>query len=103
MKTLTFNVKEQDISKTEDFARIIKGSKGYLNCLFTFDPSWENFNAVAIFEHGENSKIELIDSNGMCQVPDSMTDYESFSLKILGIKSQDIYTYTNKVLIEQEG
>ena len=101
MRTLNFSVNEQTIKKEGDFSKIVKGSKGYLQCKFDFSNEWSSYQVAAVFEYKENVVlVPVVDS--ICSVPDSMTDGLYFCIKLLGVKAADQYFYTEKVLVEQE-
>lgn len=101
MKTLEFDVVQQSVTRIGDLSKIIRGSKGYLECLFNFDETWTGYKVIAMFESKNNTEVAIVE-NSICRVPDSMTDEDHFCMKLLGIKTIDNYTYTNKILIEQE-
>lgn len=102
MRNLQFTVNGQRLSKDGDFSNIVKGTKGYLKCIFNFEGNdWIGYKVVAVFW---NSKIEYavpVLSNS-CMVPDEVTDYSNFKMKLIGARDNCRIT-TNKVLISQEG
>ena len=51
MRTLKFNVEGQSLKKDSacDFSGIVKGSKGYLQCSFSFSREWAGCKVAASF------------------------------------------------------
>lgn len=101
MRTLDFAVEGQHINKLGDFSKIIKGSKGYLQCKFDFSNGWSTYQVAAIFEYKDTTKMIQV-KDCTCNVPDEVTDGGYFTLRLLGVKTSDQYFYTEKLLIEQE-
>lgn len=102
MRTLYFLVEGQKLRKNGDFSGIVKGSKGYLQCIVNTDTTWDGSRTFAVFTNDKNveSAVEVIGNR--CQVPDDITDESCFCVSFVGVKrNQKIVT--NKVLIEQEG
>ncbi len=103
MRLLQFMVDNQKLTRNGDFSHIIRGTKGYLRCFFEFHGNeWTNCNVVAIFEKGSEEFYERVSQNGMCKVPDEVTDNASFRVKLVGARN-NIRLTTNKILISQEG
>lgn len=101
MRTLDFKVDGQSLVKQGDFSKLIKGSKGYLQCKFDFSNEWATYQAAAIFEYKETTRLVAI-TDSLCAVPDEVTDGGYFTIRLLGVKSSDQYFYTEKLLVEQE-
>lgn len=101
MRTLDFIVQEQSLIRQGDFSKIIKGSKGYLQCKFDFSQEWTTYQVAAIFEYRDTTRLVQV-TDSMCDVPDEVTDGLYFTLRLLGVKDTDHYFYTEKLLIEQE-
>lgn len=101
MRTLDFLVDGQTLIRQGDFSKIVKGSKGYLQCKFDFSEDWSTYQVAAIFEYKETTKLVQVE-NSICDVPDEVTDGGYFTLRLLGVKTSDQYFYTEKLLIEQE-
>lgn len=101
MRTLDFVVQEQSLTRQGDFSKIIKGSKGYLQCKFDFSQEWSTYQVAAIFTYKEETRMVQVEDS-MCQVPDEVTDSTYFTMRLLGVKDADHYFYTEKLLIEQE-
>lgn len=104
MRNLQFTVNGQRLSKVGDFSNIVKGTKEYLKCNFTFEGNdWIGHKAVAIFSgNGKAEFATAIMSDGTCMVPNEVTDYTSFKLRLIGARDNSRIT-TNTVLISQEG
>ena len=100
MRTLNFEVIGQKLTKVGDFSNIIKGSKQYLRCEFSFSGTeWMKHKIVAIFEQDGNEYPVAV-LNSSCMVPDEVSNGAFFKMRLLGVK--DNYRInTNKVLIEQ--
>ena len=104
MISLNFTVKNQRLYRGENFPRLVSKSKGVLECHFIFGDEWTNFNPAAIFHNYDRSIEEVVEiQNSVCQVPDSVTDGKYFFMKLVGAKSPTEYTYTNGIIIDQEG
>lgn len=97
MRTLTFAVDGQKLTKHGDFVGITAGSKGYLKCRFELTGDWVKAKKIALF-NGEYPAA--VDSFGECLVPDEVTDGRSFKLYLAG-QNGKMRMVTNQVLIEQ--
>lgn len=101
MRILNFQVDGQTLTKTGDFSNIIRGSKGYLSCKFKFvGDEWEGCNIAAAFENTSGEHAVLVDNEGMCNVPDEVTDSSFFRVKVAGVSAEK-KLITNKVFISQ--
>lgn len=101
MRTLDFLVDGQTLIRQGDFSKIIKGSKGYLQCKFDFSNDWSTYQVAAIFEFKDITKMVQVEDS-TCNVPDEVTDGGYFTIRLLGVKTSDQYFYTEKLLIDQE-
>ena len=104
MRTIKFIVDGQNIKRdlTCDFSKIVKGSKGYLKCNFSFSAEWSGCKIAASFwSFGKEIDAALLE-NGECQIPDSVTDFRKFGISLIGVRGGYRIT-TNKVWVEQEG
>lgn len=102
MRTLEFDVNATALSKSSncDFSGLIKGSKKYLVCHFTFDNTWDGARRIVEFQTKEEDKFyELTDENA-CYVPDDFAAENYFKVSIHGVKDKEQFE-TNKVLIRQ--
>lgn len=102
MRKINFKVDKQRLSKVGNFEHIVKGTKGFLQCVFSFDEenNWKDYNIVAVFEAG-NVECAVIVDNNTCIVPNEVTDLRCFKIRLIGIKESQRIT-TNKELIKQE-
>lgn len=100
MRTLKFEVAGQKLTKIGDFSNIVKGSKQYLKCEFSFDRTeWLKHKVVAIFEQDGNEYPVAV-LNSTCMIPDEVTDSSFFKVRLIGVRNE-CHINTNKVLIEQ--
>lgn len=103
MRELKFSIDGQKLSKDGDMSHIIRGSKGYLNCSFIFkSDDWSGYKIVAVFELQNEEFPVPISSRGECLVPDEVTDFSCFKIRLVG-KKNDLMITTNRILISQEG
>ncbi len=102
MRILDFKVAGQQLSANGDFEHIVRGSKGYLTCHFDFDHEWDGFTKIAAFESVNGESAAIVSGDGRCSVPDDVTDFSYFKVKIVGAFGKKQMT-TNKLLICQEG
>lgn len=102
MRTLPFMVNGQKLTKNGDFSHIVRGTKGYLECLFKFEGAdWMKYKGIAVFESNDNEYAVPIKNDGTCTVPDEVTDESYFKVKVVGVRKNSKITST-KELIEQE-
>lgn len=104
MRTLKFIVDEQSLRKDPacDFSGVVKGSKGYLQCSFSFSKEWNGCKVAASFWSYDKEIDAAAVIDGVCQIPDGVTDRRRFRISLTGVKDGYRIT-TNKVWIEQEG
>lgn len=103
MRTLKFIVKNQKLQKDKDcdFSKIIKGSKGYLRLFFSLPEEWKKLNiAVSFYRRGREIDAKILE-NGYCDVPDSVSNFNHFSISLTGAKKGYRIT-TEKITIDQE-
>lgn len=97
MRVLIFEVESQTLRKNGDFSNIVSGTKNYLLCSFSFkDSDWKQALKVAVFDGNTPVTIQ----NGVCYVPDNVTDKKSFKFYVVG-KIGATVIKTNQILIEQ--
>ena len=104
MRTLNFVVDGQNIQKEKgaDFAGIVRGSKGYLQCYFTLSREWSGCQVIASFwAYGKEVDAKIL-KNNRCEVPDSITDRQMFSVSLTGVRG-DYKITSGKCLVRQEG
>ena len=104
MRTLKFNVEGQSLKKDPacDFSGIVKGSKGYLQCSFSFSREWAGCKVAASFLSYDKEIDAAAVAHGVCQIPDGITDFRRFGVSLAGVKDGYRIT-TSKIWIEQEG
>ena len=104
MRTLLFDVNGQSIQKNKhcDFTGMVKGSKGYLKARFNLSKDWNGCKiAASFFKLG--TEYPVIVKNGVCDIPDDALTWKSFSVKLVGMRSDGYMIQTNKLEIKQEG
>ena len=104
-KCINFVVDEQELRYDigEESKKIIAGTKGYLSIRCTLSQEWAGCAIVAKFTrktYDLNIECPVPLINGCCKVPDSMTDYESFYLQLIGADGGYKIT-TNEIKINQ--
>lgn len=104
MRDLNFEVDGQSLRKVGDFSGIIRGSKKYLRCVFSYKGiDWSNMRAIAVFEHNGNEYAVVIQKDGSCMVPDEVTDGSYFKVSVVDVSGKNKKITTNKELINQGG
>lgn len=104
MRDLNFEVDGQALRKVGDFSGIIRGSKKYLRCVFSYKGTdWSNMRAIAVFEYNGNEYAVAVQKDGTCVVPDEVTDESYFKVFLVGVTGNDRKIITNKELINQGG
>ena len=103
MRTLKFIVNGQKIKKDNetDFSGIVKGSKGYLQCHFALSQEWAGCKVAASFWKYDKEIDARLLKNGYCEIPDTVTEYKSFSVSLRGVRPGFQIT-TDKYTIKQE-
>lgn len=97
MKTLYFSVSGQKLKTVRIPDDLIKGTKRYLQCEFSFDgQDWSGCKVVAEF----NEKYAAPVKNRICMVPDEAAARQYFKLRLIGVKD-DYQIVTNNVIIKQ--
>lgn len=104
MRTLKFNVDGQNLKKSPDcnFDNIVKGTKAFLKLSFSFSPEWKGCAIVVTFWNYDNELCAVPVVNGLCSVPDEVTDYRKIKISLTG-KKKGYKIITNKCIIRQEG
>lgn len=103
MRYLKFKVSGQNLRKEGNFDNVIVGSKGYLIACFDFDSEWNKLAKVAVFKtQGTDDVPAIIASNGMCKIPDAVTDGSYIEVKVVGkSKDKSMKVITNEVFFMQ--
>lgn len=104
MRLLKFNVNGQNLSKSSicDFNGIQKGSKNYLKMAFLFSSDWIGCAIAATFWSYDKELCAVPIKNGMCKVPDEVTDKRRITISLSGKRGSYKIT-TNRLIINQEG
>ena len=104
MRDLHFTIDGQKLSKNGDFSNIVRETKGYLKCCFSFiGDDWKGHKVVAVFENSDSKEFAVsMNTDKTCMVPDEVTDGSYFKIKMIGVNDKR-RILTNKILISQEG
>ena len=101
MRILSFTVDGQKLSKSGDFSNIVRGSKGYLQCKFSFEGNdWDRHKVIAVFTTNDDESAIRLNPDKTCMVPDEVTDAPNFKMELVGVLGDKKIT-TNKEIIEQ--
>lgn len=97
MRKLEFKIEGQVLKKDPDcdFSMIVRGSRGYLQCSFSFDENWNGCTKVVHFytDDGKSTFIKLVGDT--CMVPDDVLDNAVISLNAIGVDSTRDYKITS--------
>lgn len=101
MRDLNFRIDRQTLSKDGDMSGLVRGTTGYLRCVFSFDPSWDGYQKIASFvAKGVDEAVAIED--GMAMVPDEIAKAGRIELRVLGVKGKEIVK-TSTVELRQGG
>ena len=103
MLQIEFKVSGQNIVRTDD-RRIVRGTKGVLECVFDLCREWKNLDGiVAQFSNSYDFSNEsaCVVKNARCSVPDEVTDGDTIYLRLYGKKGTAL-NVTKRVMIGQE-
>ncbi len=101
MRDLNFRIDRQTLSKDGDMSGLVRGTTGYLRCVFSFDPSRDgDHNIESFVAHGVDEAVVIED--GMAMVPDEIAKAGRFDLRVLGVKGKEIVK-TSTVELRQGG
>jgi hypothetical protein len=111
MRTLEFDVYKQKITRTKscDFSHIVAGSVGYLRAKFNFSDEgypWNSAAKAASFWVDGKELAVIVDKDGYCDIPYSVTKNRIFYISVTGISSisaNSSLISTNKIKIVQRG
>ena len=95
---VTFNVTGQTLVRTGEFDRVIRDSRGYIYCAFTFSDDWEGTVRHAIFSSGAQNYTVLLEDDH-CLAPWEVTDLPNFTVSVVGYKGEEVRITTNKYFI----
>ena len=97
MRTLQFRVSGQRLEAVDIPTDLVKGTRNYLQCAFSFEGSdWNGCKVVAEFGGGYAAPVV----NQMCMVPDEAAVRQYFKLHLIGVRDSYLIT-TNEVIIKQ--
>lgn len=97
MKTLRFWVSGQTLNAIDIPMDLVKGTRNYLQCAFSFDGAeWSGCKVVA--EFGDGQAVPIIDYT--CLVPDEAAAKQYFKLRLIGVRG-DYRIVTNYAIIKQ--
>ena len=104
MRALKFQVDGQVVKRSPgcDFDNITRGTKRYLKLQFSLSKDWAGCVVAATFWNYEKEVCAVQVKNGMCAVPDEVTDNRRIKVSLTG-KRGDYKIVTNKIVIRQEG
>lgn len=98
MKTLYFRASGQKLEATDIPNDLIKGTKNYLQCAFSFEgQDWTGCKVVAEF----NGSLAVPVTDYICNVPDEAAAKQYFKLRLIGVKDE-YRIITNEVIVKQE-
>ena len=102
MRLLEFNVNAQHLSKDPqcDFDNLVAGTKKYLKASFTFSPEWDDCQIVASFWRGSSEHAAIV-KNGVCEIPPEVLVGRTFSLYLVGRRSDGYDIITNDINVRQ--
>lgn len=96
MRTLQFRVSGQKLEAIDIPTDLVKGTRNYLQCAFSFEGSdWNGCKVVAEFGGYAAPVI-----NQMCMVPDEAAARQYFKLQLIGVRNTYLIT-TNEVVVKQ--
>lgn len=103
MRTLTFDVKGQELIKTGNFEKIVAGTKGYLRAYFVFwGNDWRGCNIAASFWYKGVEYAALLDDNNSCVIPAEALVGDRFEVSLTGAAKNGNLIKSTKVIVNQE-
>lgn len=97
MKTLLFRVVGQKLEAIDIPPNLVKGSRSYLRCTFSFESNdWVGCKVAA--EFGDGQAVPIVDRAFM--VPDGIAARQYFKFRLIGVR-EDYKIITNDVIIKQ--
>ena len=100
MRTLTFIVDKQMVTKQGDFGGLIAGTKGYLHAWFRFSADWSGTRKVAVFTCSTGEYPVLI-VGGTCAIPDEVAACLTFKVYVVGRKNGQDITSSRVTVIQR--
>lgn len=101
-RTLEFIVDGQRLRKdpSSNFSGIVSGSKGYLECHFSFSGEWKSLRKAVQFKTGDSVVYKPV-VDDKCQVPNEVTGDTRIHVSLIG-KGASVYLTTNEAVILQK-
>lgn len=82
---LEFSVKEQTLTFDNNEKNVIEKSQNYLTAKFSFFDDWKDIVKTAVFISANGDVYnQILDENGVCNVPWEVIDYPHFSVSVFG-------------------
>lgn len=98
MKTLYFKVSGQKLEAVDIPNNLIKGTKNYIQCAFSFEgQDWTGCKVVAEFNDG--LAVPVVDY--ICDVPDEAAARQYIKFRLIGVKD-NYRIVTNNIIVKQE-
>lgn len=105
MRTLKFIIDGQIIKPDPscDFAKMVPGTKGYLQAHFTFDKNWVGCEKMAVFiGQGTREQLPVRIVNNICTIPPDVLFKRSYRVYVIGVRP-GLRIVTNKLEVKQDG
>lgn len=100
MRTLSFVVDKQNLSKHGDFDGLVAGTKGYLHAWFRFSNDWAGSKRVAVFTCDKGTYPMLI-TGGTCVIPDEVTACSTFKVHVVGRRGDEDLKSSRVTIIQR--
>lgn len=111
MRLLEFIIKGQSIKRNTrcNFGNIVKGTRGYLKCVFSFDSDWDGCRKLAKFEvytpgnqpNKQSKKTYMPIIGTMCDFPDDFTNESTIRVSVIGTRGEEYCITTDHVEVRQ--
>ena len=99
MKTLQFRVSGQTLDAIDIPIDLVKGTRNYLQCAFSFEGNeWMGCKVAAEFGDGQAAPV----LNNSCLVPDDSAARQYFKFRLIGVRD-DYKIVTNYSIVKQGG
>ena len=101
MRTLTYQVKNQQLLSLGDHSGLVAGSQGYLKAKFIFGEGWRDCKrVVSFFSNGKEYAVLLNESNE-CLIPTEILTSSVFEVCVEG-RAQNYRILSTKVKERQK-
>ena len=84
MRTLTYQVKNQQLIPIGDHTSLVAGSQGYLKAKFVFGEDWKCCKRVVSFLNKGKEYVVLLDDSNECTIPAEVLTSSSFEVCVEG-------------------